>query len=203
LGSLLHWDERLIFFSSAVGIAPLAWLLGEATEELSAHTGPHVGGLVNATLGNAAELIITIFAIREGVLELVKASIAGSILGDILLVLGLSVLLGIIRSRTLRFDRSEAGLNATMMTLATIALIIPSIFGHAIEVENHAGVEWLSLGVAVVVMGIYVLSLIYSFVSAPGPTMEEGHAEPARSLRRAVSSERTARLSNLLVTSRW
>ena len=203
MGSLLHWDERLIFFSSAVGIVPLAWLLGEATEELSAHTGPHVGGLVNATLGNAAELIITIFAIREGVLELVKASIAGSILGDILLVLGLSVLLGIIRSRTLRFDRSEAGLNATMMTLATIALIIPSIFGHAIEVENHAGVEWLSLGVAVVVMGIYVLSLIYSFVSAPGPTMEEGHAEPAWSLRRAVSSERTARLSNLLVTSRW
>jgi Ca2+:H+ antiporter len=186
VGSLLHWDDRLIFFTSAVGIVPLAWVLGEATEEMAAHTGPRVGGLLNATLGNAAELIITIFAIREGLLELVKASITGSILGNILLILGLSVLLGGLRSGTQRFDRSEAGLNATMMTLAIIALIIPSIFGHAIEVENHAGVEWLSLGVAVVMMGIYVLSLIYSFVSAPGPTVEEGHAEPAWSLRRAV-----------------
>jgi Ca2+:H+ antiporter len=186
VGSLLHWDDRLIFFTSAVGIVPLAWVLGEATEEMAAHTGPRVGGLLNATLGNAAELIITIFAIREGLLELVKASITGSILGNILLILGLSVLLGGLRSGTQRFDRSEAGLNATMMTLAIIALIIPSIFGHAIEVENHAGVEWLSLGVAVVMMGIYVLSLIYSFVSAPGPMVEEGHAEPAWSLRRAV-----------------
>jgi Ca2+:H+ antiporter len=186
VGSLLHWDERLIFFSSAAGIVPLAWLLGEATEGLAAHTGPRVGGLLNATLGNAAELIITIFAIREGLLELVKASITGSILGNILLILGLSVLIGGLRSGTQRFDRSQAGLNATMMTLAIIALIIPSIFGHAIEVENHAGVEWLSLGVAVVMMGIYVLSLIYSFVSAPRPTMDQSHAEPAWSLRRAA-----------------
>lgn len=186
IGSLLQWDQRVVLFCSAVGIIPLAWLLGEATDELTAHTGPRVGGLLNATLGNAAELIIAIFAIRQGLLELVKASITGSILGNILMILGLSVLLGGLRSGTQRFDRSEAGLNATMMTLAIIALIIPSIFGHAIEVENHQGVEWLSLGVAVVMIGIYALSLVYSFVSAPGSVISEGHAEPAWSVRRAV-----------------
>jgi Ca2+:H+ antiporter len=104
-GSLLHMDDRWVFFASAMGIVPLAWILGKATEELAAHTGPRVGGLLNATLGNAAELIITIFAIREGLLELVKASITGSILGNILLVLGFSVLVGGLRNGTQRFDR--------------------------------------------------------------------------------------------------
>jgi Ca2+:H+ antiporter len=186
VGSVLRWDQRLVFFGSALGIVPLAWILGQATEALSARAGPRVGGLLNATLGNAAELIITIFAIREGLLELVKASITGSILGNILLVLGGSVLLGGLRNRTQRFDRSEAGLNATMMILAIIALIIPSIFGHAIEVKDHAGVEWLSLGVAVVMMGIYVLSLVYSFRSGPAPDVDAGSAEAAWSARRAA-----------------
>ncbi len=86
------------FFTSALGIVPLAWILGKATEELAAHTSPRVGGLLNATLGNAAELIITIFAIREGLLELVLASITGSIIGNILLVLGFSLLLGGLRN---------------------------------------------------------------------------------------------------------
>ena len=186
VGSLLHVDDRWVFFASALGIVPLAWILGKATEELAAHTGPRVGGLLNATLGNAAELIITIFAIREGLLELVKASITGSILGNILLVLGLSVLLGGLRNGTQCFNRSEAGVHATMMVLAIIALIIPSIFGHAIEIEDHAGVEWLSMGVAVVMMVIYVLSLIYSFVSSGGVALSQGHAEAAWSLRKAV-----------------
>jgi Ca2+:H+ antiporter len=186
VGSLLHWDDRLVFFGSALGIVPLAWVLGKATEELAARTGPRVGGLLNATLGNAAELIITIFAIREGLLELVKASIIGSILGNLLLVLGLSVLLGGLRNRTQCFDRSEAGLNATMMVLALIALIIPSIFGHAIEVENLAAVEWLSLGVALVMIVIYVLSLVFSFISVSGETPSQGHAKASWSLRRSA-----------------
>ena len=80
VGAFLNWDQRLIFFSSSLGIVPLAWILGKATEELAAHTSPRVGGLLNATLGSAAELIITIFAIREGLLELVLASITGSII---------------------------------------------------------------------------------------------------------------------------
>ncbi len=93
-GAFLHWDELLIFCCSALGIVPLAWLLGEATEQLAVRTGPRVGALLNATLGNAAELIIAIFAVREGLLELVKASITGSILGNLLLIMGLSFVAG-------------------------------------------------------------------------------------------------------------
>jgi Ca2+:H+ antiporter len=206
VASLLGWDQRLIFFASALGIVPLAWVLGQATEELAARTGPRVGGLLNATLGNAAELIITIFAIREGLLELVKASITGSILGNLLLVLGLSVLLGGLRNKTQRFERSEAGTNATLMILAIIALIIPSIFGHAIELTDHAAVEWLSLGVAVVMIAIYALSLVYAFVSSENRALTEGHAAPTWSLRRAavvlvVSAILVAWLSEILVSA--
>jgi Ca2+:H+ antiporter len=206
IASLLGWDQRLVFFASALGIVPLAWVLGQATEELAARTGPRVGGLLNATLGNAAELIITIFAIREGLLELVKASITGSILGNLLLVLGLSVLLGGLRNKTQRFERSEAGTNATLMILAIIALIIPSIFGHAIELTDHAAVEWLSLGVAVVMIAIYALSLVYAFVSCENRALTEGLAAPRWSLRRAavvlvVSAILVAWLSEILVSA--
>jgi Ca2+:H+ antiporter len=187
VAGLLGWDQRVVFLSSALGIVPLAWILGKATEELAAHTGPRVGGLLNATLGNAAELIIAIFAIREGLLDLVKASITGSILGNILLVLGLSVLLGGLRNGVQRFDRSEAGLNATSMTLAVIALLIPSIFGLRIPAEiREAAVEWLSLGVAVVMIVIYVLSVSYSFLVGGRGTMADEHGVATWSVRRAV-----------------
>ncbi|MGB3904947.1 MAG: calcium/proton exchanger [Anaerolineae bacterium] len=186
VGAFLNWDQRLIFFSSSLGIVPLAWILGQATEQLTAHAGPRVGGLLNATLGNAAELIITIFAIREGLLELVKASITGSILGNILLVLGLSILLGGLRNGLQRFDRAEAGVNATTMTLAVIALLIPSIFGHAIENQNQASVEWLSLGVAGVMIVIYVLNVVYCFISFGGDGVAEGNAKAPGSARKAV-----------------
>jgi Ca2+:H+ antiporter len=186
VAALLNWDARVVFMCSALGIVPLAWLLGEATEGLTVHTGPRAGALLNATLGNAAELIITIFAISEGLLELVKASITGSILGNILLVLGFSVLLGGVRNGRQHFERSEAGLNATMMTLAIIALLIPSIFGHAIEIENHDAVESLSLGVAGVMIVVYVLSLAYSFLSAGHKAAIVEHSSAMWSLRRAL-----------------
>jgi len=206
VGAFLNWDQRLIFFSSSLGIVPLAWILGKATEHLAAHAGPRVGGLLNATLGNAAELIITIFAIREGLLELVKASITGSILGNILLVLGLSILLGGLRNGLQRFDRAEAGVNATTMTLAVIALLIPSIFGHAIENQNQAAVEWLSLGVAGVMIVIYVLSLVYCFISFGGDRVAEGDAKAPSSARKAVvilvgATIFVALLSKLLVSA--
>ncbi len=165
MGEFLHWPAGLVFITSALGVVPLAGLLGEGTEELTAHTGPRVGGLLNATLGNAAELIITIFAIREGLLELVKASITGSILGNVLLILGLSILLGGLKNGVQRFDRTQAGINSTMLILAVIALGIPSLFSHTIEVRNHDAVEYLSLGVAAMMIAIYALSLVYSFLS--------------------------------------
>ena len=164
------WSPLLVFVASSLAMIPLAGLMGTATEAMAAHTGPRIGGLLNATLGNAAELIITIMAIREGILnpainrqmlELVRASLAGSVMGNILLVLGLSILVGGLRHGTQRFDRSHAGLNATMLVLAVAALVIPSIFSHSIETVNHDAVEYLSLGVAGVMIGLYVLALVY------------------------------------------
>ncbi|NIO71442.1 MAG: calcium/proton exchanger [Anaerolineae bacterium] len=176
VGEFLHWPPLLVFALSALAVMPLASLIGQATEELAAHTGPRLGGFLNATLGNVAELIITIFAIRAGLLELVKASITGSILGNVLLVLGLSILLGGLKNGIQRFDRSHAGLNSTMLILAVVGLGIPSLFSHAIEVKNHEAVEYLSLGVALVLIVIYGLSLIYAFFAVPaGKEAEEAH----------------------------
>jgi len=203
---LLHASPVLVFALTALGVIPLAGLIGEATEELAAHTGPRLGGLLNATLGNAAELIITIFAIRAGLLELVKASITGSSLGNLLLILGLSVLLGGIKNGTQRFDRTQAGLNATMLILAVIAILVPSIFGHAIEPDHHA-VELLSESVAVVMIVVYGLGVLYSFTTGKtGPLSHEPAHEARWSVRMAlvvllVSTLGIAWLSEALVGS--
>jgi Ca2+:H+ antiporter len=159
--------SSLVFVTSALGIVPLAGLLGEATEELSSRTGPRVGGLLNATLGNVAEVIIVVFAIRAGLLELVKASIIGSILGNALLVLGFSVFLGGLKHGLQRFNRPQAGANGTMLVLAIIGLGVPSLFGHAIEVSDPAAVEKITLGVAIVLMVLYFLWLTFSLTSIP------------------------------------
>jgi Ca2+:H+ antiporter len=170
LSDLLGWSPLLTFIASGLTMIPLAGLMGSATEALALHTGPRLGGLLNATLGNAAELIITVMAIREGILnpainehmlELVRASLTGSIVGNILLVLGFSVLVGGLRHGTQEFDRSHAGTNATMLMLGVAALVIPSIFSHNIEIANHEAVEYLSLGVAGLMIVLYVLALIY------------------------------------------
>ena len=154
----------LLFAASALAVVPLAGLMGEATEVLAAKAGPRLGGLLNATLGNAAELIITLFAIGAGQLELVRASIIGSILGNLLLVLGLSVLVGGLKNGLQKFDRSHVGLDATMTILAVIALCVPSIFNAAIEPDTTR-VEELSLTAAVAMLVIYSLSIIYSLRS--------------------------------------
>ena len=131
IGSFLHMPETWLFVASALAVIPVAGILGRATEELAVHTGPRLGGLLNATLGNAAELIITIFAIRAGLLDLVKASITGSIIGNVLLVMGASLLFGGLKNGVQRFDRTHAGVNATQLLLAVMALLIPSIFFFA------------------------------------------------------------------------
>lgn len=162
LSRYLGGPAVLTFGAAALGIVPLAMLLSQATEVLAERAGPQISGLINGTLGNAAELIITFFAIRAGLLELVKASITGSILGNLLLVMGLSLLVGGLRHGVQQFDRTQAGLNATMLMLAIIALGIPSLFSHAIEVgTGHMAVEYLSLGVAGAMLLVYILSQFY------------------------------------------
>lgn len=169
----LH-SPLLVFIFACISLIPLAGLLGEATEELAIHTGPKIGGLLNATLGNAAELIITIVALSAGKTELVKASITGSILGNLLLILGFSLLLGGLKNGVQRFDRGLTGMSATMMLLATIGLIIPTLLeliheiqGGTLNMTNTAvrdpALDSISMAVAAVLMILYVLSLIYTF----------------------------------------
>ncbi len=164
-----NWGEVWIFVFSSIAIIPMAGYIGEATEMLAARAGPRLGGLLNATLGNAAELIITIFAIREGLLELVKASITGSILGNILLVLGMSMLMGGVRNGVQLFDRRQAGNNAILLVLAVIALVIPSVLSGSIGPSSSIKVELLSLGVATAMMILYILGVIYSLKAQGGP----------------------------------
>jgi Ca2+:H+ antiporter len=205
LGEFLHWSPTLVFAASSLAIVPLAGIMGEATEALAHRTGPRLGGLLNATLGNAAELIITIFAIREGLLELVLASITGSILGNVLLVLGFSVLFGGLKNGAQRFDRSHAGINSTMLILAVIALAVPSLFSHTIQQSDPLAVEYLSLGVASVMIVIYALSLLYSMRLGGG--RHEAQGEPGGktwSIRKVVgfmvaSTALIAWLSEILV----
>ena len=169
LAKYFGWGDIWVFIFSALAMIPMAGFIGEATETLAAFTGPRIGGLLNATLGNAAELIITIVAIREGLLELVKASITGSILGNVLLVLGMSMLLGGFRNGIQRFNRRQAGNNAILLVLAVVALIIPSVFSGSIGPAGSLEVEALSLGVATIMIIVYVLGVIYSLHTQSGP----------------------------------
>jgi Ca2+:H+ antiporter len=179
-GSLLHWNPLLNFLVACVGLVPLAELIGEATEALAVVTGPKIGGLLNATLGNAAELIITIVAIRAGLLDLVKASITGSILGNLLLVMGASLLFGGLRNGKQRFNREHAATNATLLVISVVALAVPSIFNHTLagEILPELTLESISIGVAIVMISLYALGLLYSLRAAPSDpsALTHGHS---------------------------
>ena len=168
LAQVLDWGDIWIFIFSCLAIVPLAGTIGKSTEVLASHTGPRMGGLINATLGNMAELIITIVALREGLLELVKASITGSILGNVLFVFGMSVLFGGLRNGVQSFNRKHATTNAILLVLAVVALVIPSMFSASIGDEHSTKVEALSLGVAGIMILLYILGIIFSFKMKPG-----------------------------------
>jgi Ca2+:H+ antiporter len=174
-----------VFVTSALAMVPLAAILGRATEEVAIYTGPKIGALLNATLGNAAELIITIVALNEGLVNVVKASIAGSIIGNILVVLGFSILLGGLKNGTQRFDQRAAGANATMMSLAVLALVIPAVFalpdGNG-RISKH-DIEHLSDGVAIVMIAIYLLYLAFSLRGTSPAEREQKHEADIASMR--------------------
>ena len=161
-----------LFIVSCLAVIPLAGWMGRATEHLAEHLGPGVGGLLNATFGNAAELIIALFALSKGLTGVVKASITGSIIGNILLVLGLSFLSGGIKYSKQQFNRTAASISATALTLAAIALIIPTIFHHAAAQVPVAQGGWtpakeqaLSLPIAIVLFLTYALVLVFTLVT--------------------------------------
>jgi Ca2+:H+ antiporter len=153
----------LVFVTACLAVLPLAGYMGEATEHIATRTGPTLGGFLNATFGNAAELIIAIVALQAGLVDLVKASITGSILGNLLLIMGLSLIAGGLDKPIVRFSRTTAGMSAGMMALAVTGLIFPALF-HGIHAgENASLVELhLSEAVAVVLALTYVGSLVFS-----------------------------------------
>lgn len=151
-----------LFVSSALGIIPLAGYMSKATEELSIYVGPRAGGLLNATLGNAAELIITIFALHAGLDQVVKASITGSIIGNILLVLGASMLFGGLKYKEQTFSRASASMHISMLLMAVTGLIIPAVFFGPQSNPSSQAAEYLSLGVSTVLILVYLLSLLFS-----------------------------------------
>lgn len=164
--------HTLLFVLSALALVPLSALLGNATEKVSEYTGPKIGGFLNATFGNAPELIITIVALREGLVDVVKASIAGSIMGNMLVVLGASLLLGGLRHGEQRFDQRLASTNATMMSLAIVVLMIPAVFalGSGDKGPTHQDIVSLSDGASVVLIVLYVLYLFATVFTKGGGT---------------------------------
>ena len=174
VAELVHAPTLLVFAVSALALVGLAWVLGQATESLGHHAGPRVGGVLNATFGNAAELIITIFALAAGLTTVVKASIIGSIIGNVLLVLGASLLIGGLKNGAQTFSATIAGINASMLAIVAAALSLPTIFAAT---NPGQGPATLSVAVAVVMFALYVLYLLYYFRSPEGGVATgEGHA---------------------------
>ncbi|MBF0404038.1 MAG: calcium/proton exchanger [Nitrospirae bacterium] len=168
---LTHGSGTYIFAASAISIIPLAAIMGKATEHLTEKLGPGLGGFLNATFGNAAELIIAIIAIKEGMFSVVKASITGSIIGNILLVLGLSFLAGGLKQKSLKFNATAANLNSTMLILSTSGLVVPAVIHSLLKNQSitNAAIDGLnntiSLAIAIVLFTTYVFSLVFSLKS--------------------------------------
>jgi len=168
----VHWSGAVVFAFAALAIVPLAGFMGQATEDIAGRLGAGVGGLLNATFGNAAELIIAVVALQRGLHDVVKASLTGSIIGNALLVLGLAIFSGGLRRERQLFDRTAAATGATLLALAAIGLVVPALFNvvasgavarAALTAAQEARLEMdLSLEIAVVLFGAYLLSLVFT-----------------------------------------
>jgi Ca2+:H+ antiporter len=162
----VHAGPVWVFLASGLAIVPLAGVLGDATEEMAGRMGPVAGGLLSGTLGNATELIIALIAVRAGEIEVVKASITGSILGNLLLVFGLSVVVGGFRREKQTFERTHAGANTSMLMLAVCALVMPAVFDlveYGTLERDTAQVHALSLWTSGVLIATYLASFVFSF----------------------------------------
>jgi Ca2+:H+ antiporter len=181
-----------IFFAAALAIMPLAAWMGQATEQLAERTGEGIGGLLNATFGNAAELIIALAALRGGLHEVVKASLAGSIVGNILLVLGASMLAGGLSRSEQHYNPAGARSQATMLTLAAIALILPAAYRAVAGETSAPALGSISVWMSLVLLAVYAANLIFSLITHPslfaGSEHDSGneHVHPSWSVRRAL-----------------
>ncbi len=178
--------QTWIFLSACLAILPLAGWLGHATEHLAAHTGEGLGGLLNATFGNAAELIIALAALQKGMHDVVKASLTGSIIGNVLLVLGASITAGGIKFKSQQFQPVAARSQATMLTLAAIALVMPAAFHHMVQGPARIRENDLSLAISVVLLATYALSLLFTLHTHKQLFGGEGGAEAEWSMGKAI-----------------
>jgi Ca2+:H+ antiporter len=216
---LLHAGPGLIFTAAALGVIPTAALMGRATEALASRSGPGIGGLLNVTFGNAPELIIAVFALSAGLHEVVKASLVGSILGNILLVMGAAMLVGGIGRDRQYFDRTAANVQSLMLLLVSVALIMPATYeliagpglpeSPAIAVDFPGPVNAMSVGVSVVLLAMYVAGLVFSLRTHRAlfnPVEPDDHGGEEWSVRRsvimlAVAGVAVAVMSEILVSS--
>jgi Ca2+:H+ antiporter len=182
---LTHASPLLVFASAALAIVPLSMLLGRSTEEVALYAGPSLGGFLNASLGNLAELIITLLALRQGLVEIVKASITGSILGNLLLILGASLVAGGATRPKQSFNQNAAGVWSSMLVLAVVGLGIPSVFALTHPDVPGGAPQQLSVFVAILLLAIYFLQLLFSFrthraflAAAPAERQEPEWSKP-------------------------
>jgi Ca2+:H+ antiporter len=173
---LLGGPVLLVFTLTALALVGLAWVLGQATESVGHYAGPRIGGILNATFGNAAELIITIFALSAGLTTVVKASIIGSVIGNVLLVLGASILIGGLKNGTQSFSTTIAGANAAMLAIVVFGMALPTVFGMLDPGEGNPSLEYLSISVAVVLLVLYALYLLF-YISRQEEIPETGEEE--------------------------
>ena len=191
IGKAAGLSAPILFAFSALSIIPLAGLMGKSTDVIASRAGQKIGGLLNATFGNATELIIAFVAMKEGMFDVVKASLAGSVIGNILLVLGLSMLTGGLKYKTQAFNKNSINITSSMLLLAVLGLSIPAIFTHTMPEESlTTQFEGLSIIIAVLMLLVYIMQFVFSFVThrylyeETLPAEEEG--EKPMKLNRAV-----------------
>ena len=164
VGKFMNFSPSIMFILAALSIIPLAGLMGEGTEEISFYSGPKIGGFLNATFGNATELIISFFALKEGLFEVVKSSISGAIIGNILLVLGASMFAGGLKHKVQKFNINVVESTSSMLLFAVIGLCIPAVFTHTLNQSLlNTRYEGLTLVVAIIMFILYLCSLFFSF----------------------------------------
>ena len=190
IGKFLNFSPTIMFILAALSIIPLAGIMGEGTEEISSYTGPKIGGFLNATFGYATELIISFFSLFSCLFQVVKSSIAGSSIGNILLVLGASMFIGGLKHKTQNFNINVVETTSSMLLFSLIGLCVPAFFTHTINPNLlNTRYEGLSLVVAIVMFILYILSLIFSFFTHKDlyatTTEEEGH-ESKWSLKKSI-----------------
>lgn len=166
IGSLMHWNALLLFAIYCLTIIGLASFMGRATESLAIVAGPRIGGLLNATFGNAVELIISIFALKAGLISVVLASLTGSVIGNLLLVAGLSFFVGGLKYKRQKFNEYDARHNSGLLMFAVIvAFVIPEVFAQTM---NDTDTLTLSIGISIIMIGLYLAALFFKLVTHRG-----------------------------------